>query len=113
MGEGIREGLAGEGREIEVSIYVLEVPVGALGPLRTANDQWGGLGAVVGAPPLHHLVQEGNHLGDIRWSLNDEMEGASGGVYCVSPVDLTHALEGMDGLGGMGSQWLLRKIWRP
>ncbi|KAF0151033.1 MAG: hypothetical protein FD189_2594, partial [Elusimicrobia bacterium] len=113
MGEGVREGLPGKGREVEVPEYVLEVPIGAAGPLRTTNDQWGGASALLGTPPLHHLVQQGYHLGDIRWSLNNEVKGASGGVYRVGPVDLAHALVRMDGLGGMGSQWLFRKIWRP
>ena len=41
MGEGVREGLTGEGRDVQIREYVLEVPIGSLGPLRTANDQWG------------------------------------------------------------------------
>ena len=57
MGEGVREGLTREGREVEVLVYILEVSIGALGPLRTTDDQWGGLCAVLGTPPLHHLVQ--------------------------------------------------------
>ena len=39
MGEVVREGLTGEGMQIEVVEYVLEVLIGSLGPLRTANDQ--------------------------------------------------------------------------
>ena len=104
MGEGVREGLAGEGGEGEILEYVLEVPIGSLGRIRTTNDQWRGAYALLGAPTLHHLVQQGNHLGDIRWSLNNEMEGASGGVYWVGPVDLAPALEGIDGLGGGGDR---------
>ena len=44
-------------------------------------------------------MQLGDHLGDIRRALNDEMEWASGGVYWVRPVDFADALEGMDGAG--------------
>ena len=64
----------------------------------------GGAYALVGTPTLHHFVQQGDHLGDIRWSLDNEMEWARGAVYWVGAVDLAHALEGMDGAGGRGSQ---------
>ena len=64
--------------------------------------QVGGAYPLVGAATLPHLVQLCDHLGDISWAVNDEMDWAGVVVYQVSPVDLLNALERVDGAGRKG-----------
>ena len=97
VGEGIREGLTGKGREFEILEEFLEVPLSSLGPPRTSNDHWWSVYTLVGASKLLHLSPQGYHLGDISRTVNDEVECARGDVLWVCPVDIANASDGMGG----------------
>ena len=105
MREGVREGLAAEGRHVQVLKDVCDMIIGPVGPARYANYEWRGPPFTFdGAPCLHDLQQESNHDGDIGAALNDEVQWASRDVYRVASVDFANVLERVGSMGrGLGA----------
>ena len=99
---GIREGIARVVGHAQVVEHVGDVLIGPLHSSRPTNHS--GFLAFDHAPFVHDFLQGGVDEWDISWTINNELNMASAGVYMVAPEDLPDALERVGCMGrGLGA----------